>query len=68
MRNEDDMLLSLQQAAALTDYRPQTLRIAARAGRLRAKKFGRDWVTTAEDVRRWLDDPKAHRPGPKRKD
>jgi uncharacterized protein YuzE len=47
----DGPLLPLNEAAALAGLSPQTLKIQAGAGRLRAEKVGRDWMTT----RAWLD-------------
>ena len=44
--------LTLSQAAEIAGLSPQTLRIQAGAGRLRAEKRGRDWFTT----RAWLNE------------
>ncbi len=44
--------LTLTQAALVAGLSPQTLRVQVNAGRLRAEKHGRDWMTT----RAWLDD------------
>ncbi len=67
MVTKENEMLPLELAAADTDYSPETLRKAAQAGRLNARKMGRNWFTTPEDLQRWLNDPSVHRSGPKRK-
>ena len=47
---ELDDILSLDEAARMLERSPITLRWAAQTGRLPAKKLGRDWVTTRENV------------------
>ena len=47
---ELDDILSLDEAARMLERSPITLRWAAQTGRLRAKKVGRDWVTTRDSV------------------
>jgi excisionase family DNA binding protein len=43
-------LISLAEAAELSGFSPNYLRDIARNGRLRAKKVGRDWLTTVAAV------------------
>ena len=45
-----DDALSLDEAARLLNRSPVTLRWAARTGVLRARRIGRDWVTTRDAV------------------
>ncbi len=52
-------VLGLEEAAAMIGRSPVTLRWAIRHGSLRAKKVGRDWVTTVDELAayeawRWL--------------
>lgn len=46
--------LSLQDAAQMTGLSPQTLKLQAARGRLAARKVGGVWVTTIEDVIRYV--------------
>jgi excisionase family DNA binding protein len=43
-------MMTLRQAAALLGLAPSTLRLQVKRGRLGARRFGRDWLTTPEDV------------------
>ena len=47
-----DEYISLQEATEYCDYSQEYLSLRARQGKLKAKKFGRNWVTTKE----WLDE------------
>jgi hypothetical protein len=47
---EDERLISLTEAAALSTLSVHHLRWLAQRGRIRARKIGRNWVTTAEAV------------------
>ena len=47
---ELDDILSLEEAARMLGRSPNTMRWAAQTGRLGAKKIGRDWVTTRDEV------------------
>ena len=49
-----DELITLIDAAELFGLSVQYLRDIARSGRLKAKKMGRDWVTTPADVEAYL--------------
>lgn len=54
MENED--LISLSEAAAIADLTPEHLALLARRGRLRARKIGRDWLTSRAAVEEYLGD------------
>ena len=47
-------LISLPEAARRYGLSPKTLRVLAQKGRLKARKMGRDWFTTPEDVQAYL--------------
>jgi excisionase family DNA binding protein len=47
-------LISLPEAARRYGLSPQTLRLLAQKGRLKAVKMGRDWFTTPRDVQAYL--------------
>ena len=47
-------LISLAQAAEIADLSQRYLGIIAASGRLRAKKIGRNWVTTQAAVEEYL--------------
>jgi excisionase family DNA binding protein len=51
---ELDGLISLKEAAAQFPISYSQLRRLARTGRLTARKLGRDWFTTPEDVAAYL--------------
>lgn len=53
-RLEDEELIPLSEAAALSGLTPEHLAWLARKGRLRAKKVGRDWLTTKGAVLEYL--------------
>jgi excisionase family DNA binding protein len=53
---EDDELISLSEAAALAKLHPDHLRKLAQRGYLRARKIGRNWVTSREAVAEYLRD------------
>lgn len=48
-----DDLLSLADAAAELGISASTLRHQAQAGRIRARLFGRTWITTRQEVERY---------------
>jgi hypothetical protein len=58
-----DELISLSQAAEISGLSHDHLRRLAGRGDLKAKKIGRDWVTTERALREYL--AKERRPGPK---
>ena len=58
-----DELISLREASKLCGLSHDHLRRLAGQGDLKAKKIGRDWVTTERSVREYL--AQNRRPGPK---
>ena len=60
-----DDLISLSEAAELSGFTTRHLRNLAISGELWAKKFGRNWLTTAQAVQEYL--ARERRPGPKKK-
>ena len=52
MNNEESIYISLQEAAQCCNYSQEYLSLRARQGKLRALKFGRNWVTKKE----WLEE------------
>ena len=55
--------LTTEQAAALLGYTAQHTRLLIREGRLRAEKFGRDWVIPRESISRYQTTFFAQLPG-----
>lgn len=53
---ENERLISLNEAAALSGLSGAQLRLLAKKGRLRAFKIGKNWVTTPEAVAEYLSD------------
>ncbi len=53
---DQEQLISLSEAASLSDLSAAHLRRLAEHGRLRARKIGRNWVTTAAAVADYLQD------------
>jgi len=49
-RVDPQELITITEAARRFGLSPQYLRDIARSGRLRARKMGRDWLTTPADV------------------
>lgn len=49
-------LISLSEAAAIAKLHPDHLRKLAQKGYLRARKIGRNWVTSKEAVAEYLRD------------
>ena len=64
MRAQAEGLLSVGEASRLFGVPRATLSVAAREGRLDARKVGKGYVTTAAAVRAWLRASR-HRPGPR---
>lgn len=46
-------LMTLKEAAAILDLKPDTLRIQIRNGRMRGRKLGRDFFVTRAEVSRY---------------
>ena len=53
---DQEELISLSEAAAYSKLHPDHLRKLAQKGFLRARKIGRNWVTTREAVAEYLRD------------
>ena len=51
---EDERLISLREAAALSGLSHAHLRLLARKGKLEARRMGRDWFTTKNAVDLYL--------------
>lgn len=49
-----DKLISLRDAASLVGLSPDSLRRYALQGKLRARKIGRNWVTTIAAVEQYM--------------
>jgi hypothetical protein len=49
-----DELITLVEASQRYGLSPETLRLPARRGRLKARKRRRDWFTTAKDMEAYL--------------
>jgi excisionase family DNA binding protein len=52
----EEELISLSEAAAIAKLHPDHLRKLAQKGALRARKIGRNWVTSREAVAEYLGD------------
>lgn len=65
---DKDDLIPLTEAAGIAKMTHEHLRLLARKGLLRARKIGRNWVTTRQDVLEYLrDESKRSRDPHKRK-
>ena len=53
---DQEELISLSEAAAISGLSLKHLGLLARQGKLRARKIGRNWVTTREAVAEYLRD------------
>jgi excisionase family DNA binding protein len=49
-----DSLISISDAASITSYSPEFIRMLARSGKLQAAKIGRDWMTTRDAILDYL--------------
>ncbi len=58
-----DELIPLSKAADISGLSPDHLRRLVRDGEMWGAKFGRNWVTTVEAVRKYL--ARNRKPGPK---
>jgi excisionase family DNA binding protein len=52
---EINNLISLSEAASISGLSPDHLRRLAEQGKLRAKKIGRNWVTTKEALSDYIE-------------
>jgi excisionase family DNA binding protein len=55
-RRLSEDLITLREASKQCGLSTSHLRLLAKTGRLEARKMGRDWVTTAEAVERYMAD------------
>ncbi len=53
---EEEEFISLTEAAALSKLSAAHLRRLAEKGKLKARKIGRNWITTAKAVTEYLND------------
>lgn len=51
--SEVDDLISVPKAAELAGVARNTILLAAKNGKIKAKKLGRDWHIYASDIDRW---------------
>jgi len=58
--------ITLRQASKISGYNPDYLSFLIREGKMRGKKVGRNWLTTREDVRYYLDNLSVRQTVPKR--
>lgn len=65
MQEEENELIDLKRAAEIAEVDPSTLRRAAIAETLTAKKVGRDWLVKPKDLKAWQDNPDLHKTGKK---
>lgn len=49
-----DSLISISEAAIITSYSPDFIRMLARSEKLQAVKIGRDWMTTRDAILEYL--------------
>jgi hypothetical protein len=54
---DEERLISLREAAALSGLSQSHLQLLARTGRLQARRLGTDWFTTPEAVAAYLQNP-----------
>jgi excisionase family DNA binding protein len=55
MTKNKDELISLAEAASAYGYSGDYLRRLAEKGRLRARKLGRNWLTTSDDMESFIE-------------
>ena len=56
--SEDQMFITLREAAMYCDYSQEYLSLLARKGRLAAVKIGKDWMTTKEAIEEYIETKK----------
>ena len=61
---EEERLISLTEAAALSGLSAAHLRRLAEKGKLRASKIGRNWVTTTAAIAEYIKNPEARSKDP----
>ena len=63
---DEERLISLKDAAALSGLSHSHLQLLARTGRLRARRMGRDWFTTEQAVADYLQDAELRSKDPRK--
>ena len=63
---EEERLISITEAAALSGLSADHLRRLAEKGRLKARKIGRNWITTREAVAEYMASPEARSRDPQK--
>ena len=61
MMLELDDIISSDEAAEIAGKTPAAIRKALQRGSLRGKQLGRQWVTTRDELSRWLAWTPVHR-------
>jgi len=56
-------LISIEEASSYSSLSKRHLRLLLEQGKIKGKKIGRDWITTEEEVEKYLSTNP--RPGPK---
>jgi hypothetical protein len=68
MSEQKEIEITFSQAAGIVGVNSSTLRRAAMADRLEARKIGpRTWLTTVSAVKRWQANEAVHKRGPRPK-
>ena len=57
-------LIGLEEAALYAGFSSRHLRLLLQHGKIQGKKIGRDWITTKEEIDKYLSQPR--KPGRKR--
>jgi len=61
---EEERLISLTEAAVLSGSSAVHIQHLAEKGKLKARKIGRNWITTTEAVAEYLANPEARSKDP----
>lgn len=60
MEEKEIKYISLSKAAEMTDYSQEYISLLCRTKKMKGTKMGRNWVTTSEWVREYIDKTKGH--------
>lgn len=63
--NKFNGLIGLEEGAFYAGFSSRHLRLLLQHGRIEGKKIGRDWITTKEEIDKYLS--QTRKPGRKRK-
>jgi len=58
-------LIGMEEAALYTGFTTRHIRLLLYKGKIQGKKIGRDWITTIEEINKYLNQER--KPGRKRK-